>query len=685
MLLAGLSGGLTAQDVERNELVVRELSFHGNRAIDDLVLRASIATTHSSVFARSPFLRWTGLGEKRYFNETQFRTDVFRIMALYGRSGYREVHVDTLVRRSNGDVYVSFFIDEGEPVRVESLTVSGLEGIIDSETVVQTLPLRQGDPFNLLLLQASVDSIETILGNEGYPFPEVFQNFNVDLENHAAQVSWEVVPGDAAVFGEVEVTGTNEVSEGVVRRALSFKPGQPYREQKLRQSQADIYRLNLFNFVGIGLADSLPPEPEDSSVAVSVRVTEANLRRVRLGGGYGTIDCFRVLGAWTIFDFLGGGRTLDLAARFSKIGVGDPIDLGLTNGICLGLRDEDTSRLKLNYNLAVSLREPFFLSRRTSAGITFGAERYTEYQAYLQEYIGAEVSVTWRIPGEIPLTGSYQLSQAKTEADPATFCEFLDVCLVEDTRIFQQRRPRATLGWGVVFDRTDSPTAALRGIRITGEFRHASDNIGSDSLIQFTRGIGEFASFHQLGQRSVFAWRVRIGAVAPLKTTYVSPEDRLYGGGPNSVRGYGRNELGPLVRVLERIETSGERVDSIIRRSATGGDRLLIITSEVRFPLPSFGQRIAGAVFLDAGQVIDHGKSSERLTDLKITPGIGFRVATALGPMRLDVGFNPYEPRASVLYVEEDGLLVSVDDNYTPRVEGFLSRLRLHFSVGHAF
>ena len=57
--------------------------------------------------------------------------------------------------------------------------------------------------------------------------------------------------------------------------------------------------------------------------------------------------------------------------------------------------------------------------------------------------------------------------------------------------------------------------------------------------------------------------------------------------------------------MLERIETSGERVDSIIRRSATGGDRLLILTSEMRFPLPFFGQRIAGAVFLDAGQVID--------------------------------------------------------------------------------
>lgn len=671
-----------------NDLVVRELSFTGNRAIDDGTLRMSIATTQSSAFARLPVVKWIGLGEKRYFNETEFRRDVLRILFLYGRSGFREARVDTLVRRTDEDVYIRFLIDEGEPVLVDSLALAGVEGIVDSAKVIRSLPLRIGDPFNLILLQASGDSIRTALRNAGYPFPEVFQSFEVDVENHNARVLWEVEPGEPATFGPVRITGAEEVDESVIRRALRLKPGQPFSEEKMRRSQLDLYRMNLFNFVGVGLADTMPPPAGTMSVPVAVRVTEASLRRIRLGVGYGTLDCFRGLGAWTVYDFLGGGRTLDLSAQVSKVGVGEPSDFGLRDDVCLGLRDEAPSRLKLNYNLTAGVREPFFLSRNTSAGVTLAAERYTEFQAYLRESVGGELSLSWRTPAEVPLTLSYSLSRAKTEADPATFCAFLDVCLVEDTKLFTEPRTRATIGLGVVWDRTDSPVSANRGMRLTAEFRHASTNIGSDSLIQFNRGVMELASFHPLGRRTVIAWRVRVGAVAtPQGTEYISPEDRFYGGGPNSVRGYGQNELGPLVRVLERIEETGAGVDSIIRRSATGGDRLLLASAELRTPLPGFADRVYGALFVDAGQVIEHRSSEEDLTDVKVTPGLGVRVMTALGPMRLDVGLNPYDPMASALYRESDGTLTTegLPNPYTPKIEGLLSRLRFHFSVGQAF
>lgn len=471
----------------------------------------------------------------------------------------------------------------------------------------------------------------------------------------------------------------------------------------MRRSRIDLYRLNLFNFVDVRLADTLPPVSADSFVPIQVQVTEASLRRVRLGGGYGTFDCFRTLGAWTVYDFLGGGRTLDLSAQFSKIGVGSPMDLDLQSGtpaICPGLKNEASERLKLNYNLSTSLREPFFLSRRTSAGITLAAERYTEYQAYLQEHVGAELSFTWRPPVEIPITLSYSLSRAKTDADPANFCRFLDVCRVEDTEAFSERRTRAAIGLSFVWDHTDSPSTGSRGTRLTGELRYASRHILSDPQVQFTRGVLEFASFHRFARRSVIAWRVRVGAVhTPLDTRYVSPEDQFYGGGPNSVRGYGQNELGPIVRVLERVDTSGTKLDSIIRRSATGGDRLLLASAEVRVPLPGLADRVSGSVFVDAGQVIEHGQSEESLTDLKITPGMGVRIATALGAMRLDLGFNPYEPPGSLLYVYNEAgteLRPAQKDPdcqgndcapllYRPRVESLLGRLRLHFSVGQAF
>ena len=70
---------------------------------------------------------------------------------------------------------------------------------------------------------------------------------------------------------------------------------------------------------------------------------------------------------------------------------------------------------------------------------------------------------------------------------------------------------------------------------------------------------------------------------------------------------------------------------------------------------------------------------------------MGLRIATPLGPMRLDIAYNGYDPRGSPLYRKaeegreaEEGRLVVVDPAYVPD-RGFFGRFRIHFSVGQAF
>src|SRR5438477_174790 len=92
LLVAACAAAPLAAQQER---VVRGLSFEGNHAIDDYTLGSAIATSSSSVFASLWFLRWMRLGEKRYFDELEFRRDVVRLLLLYRQSGYMNAVVDT--------------------------------------------------------------------------------------------------------------------------------------------------------------------------------------------------------------------------------------------------------------------------------------------------------------------------------------------------------------------------------------------------------------------------------------------------------------------------------------------------------------------------------------------------------------------------------------------------------------
>ena len=670
-------------------LVVRQLSFEGNRFIDDYTIVTSIATSPSSLVARWWLTRWMGVGEKRYLSEDEFRRDVLRVQLLYHIAGFPQVHVDTVVRRRDGGAWIRFLISEGRPIRVRSIGITGVGSAVPQAELRHDLPLAVGEPFSRSRFQAAGDTIRSVLRERGHPFVEVFRSYEVNEDSLVADVAFEVLPGPRAVVDRVVVEGTQNVDAVAVRRMLAFAPGSVFRQSALYSSQRDLYRLGAFSYVNITLLDSVP-EPADTGIGVRVQVAEGQLRRLRAGAGYGTVDCFRVLTGWTVNNVFGGGRSLDMSARASKIGAGDPLGAGFEHNLCDALsEDAGTERLKLNYNVTATLREPYLWSRRMRGALSLAAERHSEVQTFVRQVVGGNVSVTRETRWDIPVTVSYALSYGRTLAEPATFCAFLNVCRISDTELFLRNRLQSMISAGLVRDRSNSLLDPTRGSTFTAEFRHASRTIGSDSLIQFTKGVLDLASYHPLGRRTTFAWRVRAGTILSPRVTvadsvrFVPPGERFYAGGPTSVRGFPQNGLGPLVRVVDR---SG--ADSVTLTSPTGGEQLFIANAELRFPLPVIaGRPFNGALFVDAGQVFERGRGRQvDLSGVRVTPGFGIRVPTPLGPMRFDIAYNPHDPEAGPLYERRVNELVLIDPTFAPSPPtSFFGRLRFHFAVGQAF
>src|SRR3989454_4475532 len=105
------------------------------------------------------------------------------------------VVVDTLVRREDRDVYVTFRIYEGDPVRLTKLEITGFDSIGSVADLKRSLPLQVGDPFNRFLFQASADTIVSRLRNHGYPFGDVLRSFDVDVAGVTGQATLEAGAG----------------------------------------------------------------------------------------------------------------------------------------------------------------------------------------------------------------------------------------------------------------------------------------------------------------------------------------------------------------------------------------------------------------------------------------------------------------------------------------------------------
>jgi outer membrane protein assembly complex protein YaeT len=675
---------------QQPQRVVRQLQFTGNRAISDEVLAAAIVTTNSSWFARTLLVRWLGLGAKRYFDEEEFRRDVVRVSVLYKRSGYPDAVVDTLVRRDPENAYVTFMIDEGVPIRVAELTVNGLDSLPPrlGRAVLLDLPLQISDPFNRFAMQASADSITRRLRDRGYPSARVFTAFESNQESKTAKVTLDAESGGRAVIGRIEVVGAQRVDTAVVRNLLVARPERRYSQEELFDSQRNLYESDLFRFATVNI-DSGAFRPGDPLVPLLVQVNESKPRRIRGGVGYATYDCFRGSLGWTSRDFLGAGRILELTSRVSKVGVGDPVDLGLDRNICGTSSDDSVGSAKINYYLGASVRRPAFLSPNNAITVSVFTERRSEYRVYLRQETGASVALTRTTPRRRnPLSLSYTYSYGRTEATALSFCSVFGACTSDVVTPLRQNLVLATITALGTFPRVNNPIDPTRGSIGSVEVTHSSKYIGSSTLQQFTRVAGGMSWYRPLARDVVLSWRVRGGVifsptldVGSASGAFVPPDQRFYAGGPNDVRGFERNELGPVVYV---VRSGFADIPDSVRVAATGGNTLLLGNVELRVPSPIFSSRVRLAAFVDAGGVWQRqGPQSSQV--VRVTPGVGIRIGTPLGPARLDVAYNPYKLQPGTLFeADQSGTLTPVpgQDEYV------LSRERnyaIHIAVGQPF
>jgi len=681
---------LAAQD---EPLIVRGLGFKGNHALDALQLASAISTTNSSWFARSGLVRWIGLGEKRTFDELEFQRDVLRLTLLYRKSGYLNVVVDTLVRRTPKDVYITFAITENPPVRLDSLSILGVDSLADSQTLVGSLPLRVGDPFSRIQLEATADTLVRRLRNRGYPDAVSFQSFEVDKTHLTAKAAIDLQPGPLSTISGIQVTGTQRIKPEVARSLMATHPGERFSQEDLFRSQYNLYRSELFSFAAVGI-DSAAYQVTSDSVPLQVRVVESKPRQARGSAGYATDDCLRLGAGITFRNFAGGGRVLDFSGRLSKIGVGEPTNWGMQdNFLCSQLKPDTLGSGEVNYNLAVALRRPAFLSPHNTLSTTVFADRRSDYLVYLRQEIGAGLSLNRETFRRARYSLTYAYTYGSTQASPASFCVSLDVCSADDIARLSAKLGLGSLTGSATYLSVDNPLNPSQGERTTFQTTVSAQLLGSAPTQQFIQLAAQRAWYRTISRNSVFSFRLLAGGLwAPLtrfgleESRYVPPANRFYAGGPNDVRGYQLNGLGPVNYLvvddsfpLDSIGT-GYIPQGAVRYSPVGGNMLAVANAELRLPSPVWGRLLRWVVFVDAGTLWDRDVSGPAV---RVTPGMGLRLVTPLGPVRLDVGYNGYNQQAGTLYLERQNALIRIRDNYVPG--GNPDRFVVHFAVGQPF
>jgi outer membrane protein assembly factor BamA len=374
---------------------------------------------------------------------------------------------------------------------------------------------------------------------------------------------------------------------------------------------------------------------------------------------------------------------------------------------------------------------------------------------YVERNWGGTATFTRNIAEREQGSVNYRFEVTRVEAGDVYFCVNYGVCDIQTIDVLQAQRNLSPITLTYSRDKSNELFTPTTGYLIRASAEHASAATASD--FRYNRVTGDAAYYFRVGRSRAKGWasssvspavtntvlavHLRAGLVRPIgvvdQGNVLHPRKRFYAGGSQSVRGYAENQLGPRIltvapeRLVGAQSTPGGTCDptpgsfgirfcdpnspdtldanavlikdeNFIPRPL-GGTSVVEGGAELRFPI---WKKITGAAFVDAGVVGEASVASfsdlvdlGRLTDgtWAVTPGVGVRYHTRVGPIRVDLGYNPNRAESLPVVtevciatseagdcVEREIVALERARVYQP-VNRWYKRLTLHLSIGQAY
>jgi outer membrane protein insertion porin family len=586
---------------ERKQYRIKSIVFTGNKQFPANRLLKIIST------------RTDGLFRSGVLDENLLKQDMERLEAFYRDNGFIDAKASHSTEYRDKGIDVTIDIQENDQYFVGKVVVEGNK-IISSKEIEKDLKMQKGSAYSPNNLRSDVISIQTLYFDKGYMECGVRPATLLNKEAKIIDISYIITEGMLSYVNEIRITGNSKTKDKVIRRELRLYPGERFDGDKLKRSKQRLYDLGYFDEV---IFDTEPTDqPDKKDLEVSVK--EAKTGEFSFGGGYSSVD--RLIGFAEIaqrnFDitnfktFTGAGQTLRLKAEIGYV----------------------------RQNYTISFTEPWIFGYP----YLFGFDLFS-FDRDKKESLGYGYS-------EKRTGGNLRLGKELTDYDRADLRYRLERIKIGDVsddaldalKDEQGKNTISSLALTFTRDTTDSKFNPMEGHILSGTAENAGGPLGGDKDFYKLTGLANFFFNYQktlvLELKAIGGWAKEYD-----DSTHVPIYERFFAGGANTVRGYKERSIGP------RDEKT---LDPI------GGEAMLVANAELTYPV---FKNFKVAVFYDIGNVWHSTDKNIKAKDFKAGTGVGVRVKTPIGPVKVDLGYP-------------------LNKNY-----GDKQKIRFHFSMTRGF
>jgi outer membrane protein insertion porin family len=575
---------------EGPRVFIESLHLEGNRNVQSETLLGFFPETTGLMDSQ----------QKIVFVESEVQNGVGKIRSYYRGEGFIDVVVNTPDLSFNADhsrLDITILIEEGDRYIINEVVLSG---DIISELAPELEKIKKdfvGKSYYVrqkLLLRTSLEQTYDDIG-----YADAGLEVNAEKLDESGRINLEakITSGEKARIAEVVISGNSKTRESFIRDRVQLKPGDIYTNAKRRESFRKLFDSGLFATINIELT---PPQPEGSR-NLEVIVEELPARELYLEPGWGSYEKLRLGVGFFEKNLFGTGR----------------------NGRIDGLVSTKSEAFTVSYT------DPWLLQTDIRMNVPLYYENRDE-PSYTSEEIGLAVLLSKKMGKHLTISTGYHYKTT----------QLLD--LTDDTSLLfgVEDYNKGTLGLQATWDSRDDISYPANGLRLSGGFDISLPALGSE--LEFGTITLGCRYFIELPKEYIIGLRGTTGLIIPIGDQNSIPiSERFFNGGDSTVRSYKYSQLGPKDDNNEPLGGLGYNVFSVELRKR-------------------FYKNFATTLYVDAGNVspnrslLESGfqpytNRSELLDDtlddffseFKFGIGIGFQYLLPVGPVRIDVAYNP--------------------------------------------
>lgn len=553
------------------------------------------------------------------------------LSALYQDRGFESVKITPRVTDREPRIEVSFDVEEGPQSLVAGTRVTGNEHLAaDKLTDAAGLHVKAGMPFSQRAVLEDRNRLLAAYLNLGYPNVEV----EASVERPATDptrvnVVYTIVERQQLRVNRIAYLGHKQTQLSLVQRVTPIKIEEPLKQTALLHAESQLYGLNIFDWASVRPSRPIVDQTEE---AMLVKVHESKRNEVSYGLGFELAHRAGNAPAGSVP--VPGLPPVDLknnevaGSQATYAGIRGSIEFSRRNMRGLG---ETASAMvaysPLDQQAVMSYSQLYFMGTGWNSLTSASLERNSENPLY----VAGLGTATFQIEKPLKPGGNTRL-QLRYSINKTNLSELLvpELVLPQDRNVLL-----STFSGTLIRDSRDKPLDATQGTFTTFNLGITPEALGSSAT--FAKFFSQYATYKPL-HSMVFANSVRLGMSKALAGSFVPTSELFFSGGGTSLRSFPINQAGPqrIVPFCNVLEGETGCVDITV---PVGGRLLFIWNSELRIPL-RVKKGFGAVLFYDGGNVYRAINFNDFRHNYTNTVGAGFRYATPIGPIRIDVGHN---------------------------------------------